>query len=96
MKYQQTFKGIPILDRTVGLVGSESGEILSYVASYVPDIKVGVTEKISADQAVTIARGTYTKEVAEITSIRKVEKIIVVKVGRQGGSDQATSRWVAH
>ncbi|MEE8423788.1 MAG: hypothetical protein V3S49_04545, partial [Thermodesulfobacteriota bacterium] len=39
VKYQQLHQGVPIIDATVGMVGTEQGEIINYAASYHPEIR---------------------------------------------------------
>lgn len=82
VKYQQTYKGIPIIDATVGMSSSEKGEILSYDASYHPDVSVNTDEVVSKDQAISIAKSSYKKEIAGALKIRSIEKVIWVKNGR--------------
>jgi len=76
VKYQQTFKGIPILDSTVGLVGSENGKVLSLNASYVPGLELDVKEKFSVEKAEAIAKAAYSIDVMKTMSVRKIDKVI--------------------
>ncbi len=77
VKYQQLYKGIPVINSTVGMVGTERGEIKSYAASYNPKIELDVAEKISEEKAIAIAKETYAKEILPEITIRKIEKVIV-------------------
>ena len=61
VKYQQLHQKIPILDATIGMVGTEEGAIIDYAASYLPDIRIGTREKISMKKAIDIAKETYEK-----------------------------------
>lgn len=86
VKYQQLFQDIPIINATIGMVGTEKGEIISYAASYHPDIKTDIMEKISQDKAIIIAKETYEKGLMSELKVRKIEKVIVVieKNSKQG------------
>lgn len=77
VKYQQLHRGVPIVDATVGMVGSEEGEILSYRASYRPDLEIEVKEKVSPDEAIAIVKESYGKDVQERLQVAKTEKVIV-------------------
>jgi Zn-dependent metalloprotease len=77
VKYQQLYKGIPVIGATVGMIGSEQGEIKSYAASYDPNIRLDIAEKISEDKAIAIAKETYEKGLLAELKVRKIEKVIV-------------------
>jgi len=77
VKYQQFYQGVPFIDATVGMVGTEQGEIISYTTSYQPSIRIDVTEKISPDEAIAIAKGTYEKGLMSELEVRKIEKVII-------------------
>lgn len=78
VKYQQLHQGVPIIDATVGMVGTEQGAIINYAASYHPDIRIDIKENISEDEAIAIAKGTYEKALIIELKVRKIEKVIVV------------------
>jgi hypothetical protein len=77
VKYQQLHQGVPILNATVGMVGTEQGNVTNYTASYLPGIRINVKEKISKKKAISIARGTYEKNLMSELKVRKIEKSIM-------------------
>jgi hypothetical protein len=66
VKYQQLYKEVPVIDATVGMSGTEKGEIKSYAASYEPSIRLDITEEISKDMAIKIAKETYKKGLSKL------------------------------
>lgn len=77
VKYQQLYQGIPVVGATVGMGGTETGEIINYGASYQPDITIDIAEKVSKDKAITIAKATYEQKLLSELNVRKIEKVIL-------------------
>ncbi len=77
VKYQQLHQGVPIIDATVGMVGTDQGEIVNYAASYLPDIRIDIRENISKKKAIAIAKGTYEKTLMSELKVRKIEKFVM-------------------
>jgi hypothetical protein len=65
VKYGQYYKGLLVLDATVGLESSENGKVNSYVANYQPDIDVPTEPKVTLEQAIAVAKKTYAENAVQ-------------------------------
>jgi len=77
VKYQQLYRGVPVSDATVGMTGTSQGEVVNYAASYVPNLRIDVRERISKKKAIAIAKGTYEEALIRELKVRKIEKLVM-------------------
>lgn len=86
VRYQQLYEGLPVIDGTVGMIGTERGEVLNYTASFHPGITIDIKEDITEERAAAIAKETYDGALADKLTIRKIEKVVIAPDEKSGQS----------
>lgn len=76
VKYEQCYKGIPVLNATVGLDSSEDGKVNSFAGNYQPDITVPTKPKVDLETAIEAAKKTYPKKDAK--RLKNKEGILII------------------
>lgn len=76
VKYGQYYKGIPVLNATVGLGSSKDGRVSSYAANYQPDINVPTEPRVSLEAAVATAKETYKGQ--DTQKLREKDGILII------------------
>lgn len=76
VKYKQYYKGIPILNATVGIESSEDGKVATYAANYYPEINMDVKPKLNLDEATNIALKTY--KISDRSKLKKIDDTLII------------------
>jgi Zn-dependent metalloprotease len=88
VKYHQYYKGLPVLNASVGLDSTENGKVGTFAGNYYPDINVPIEPQVNLEKAAALAIGTYPEPVRSKLQSRNDQLIIYP----QKGADQVLYR----